>query len=52
MPRYLCDHTGTRRDLDEGGLRRWAEMLAAAEVCFDFGCDQPARLPSGRGSCA
>ena len=45
QPRYACDHTGPRRDLDEAGLRRWAELLASAELCFDFDWDQPARLP-------
>ncbi len=45
QPRYVCDHTGRRRDLDEAGLRRWGELLATAEVCFDFDWDQPARLP-------
>ncbi len=44
QPRYACDHTGPRRDLDEAGLRRWGELLASAEVCFDFDWDQPARL--------
>jgi len=44
-PRYACDHTGVRRDLDEAGLRAWGELLAAAQVCFDFDWDQPARLP-------
>ena len=45
QPRYACDHTGRRRDLDQAGLRRWGELLATAEVCFDFDWDQPARLP-------
>jgi glyoxylate/hydroxypyruvate reductase A len=45
QPRYECDHTGNRPDLDEAGLRRWGELLATAEVCFDFDWDQPARLP-------
>jgi glyoxylate/hydroxypyruvate reductase len=44
-PRYVCDHHGSRRHLDDAGLVRWGELLATAEVCFDFDWDQPARLP-------
>jgi phosphoglycerate dehydrogenase-like enzyme len=45
QPRYASDHTGSRRDLDEAGLRRWRRLLAQAEVCFDFDWDQPEMLP-------
>jgi glyoxylate/hydroxypyruvate reductase len=36
VPRYQCDHGGTKRDLSPVELARWSELRAAADVSFDF----------------
>ncbi|HTW97854.1 MAG TPA: D-2-hydroxyacid dehydrogenase [Acidimicrobiales bacterium] len=46
VPRYVSDHHGAARHLDDAGLQRWREMLAQAEVCFDFDWQDPAGLPA------
>ncbi|MCU1493369.1 MAG: D-2-hydroxyacid dehydrogenase [Acidimicrobiaceae bacterium] len=43
LPRYPCEHHGVPRDLDEVARARWREMLASADVCFDFDWEDPAR---------
>ncbi len=45
VPRYRCDHTGTRRDLDDTGRSAWRALLARADVLFDFDWEEPASLP-------
>lgn len=45
VPRYAGDHHGTRRDLDADGLARWRQLLAEAEVLFDFDWYEPERMP-------
>jgi glyoxylate/hydroxypyruvate reductase len=44
-PRYPSDHTGTPPRLSAGELARWRELVAGAEVLFDFDWDDPASLP-------
>ncbi|MGN6242438.1 MAG: D-2-hydroxyacid dehydrogenase [Motilibacteraceae bacterium] len=44
-PRYRNDHGGARPELDDAGQARWRELLALAEVCFDFDWWAPADLP-------
>ncbi len=34
-PRYPADHTGGPFVRDEAGRRRWQELLARADICFD-----------------
>ncbi len=43
-PRYLNDHGGTPPELSAADERRWAELLAAADVAFDFDWHAPADL--------
>jgi glyoxylate/hydroxypyruvate reductase A len=43
-PRYVSDHGGTKPGLDEAGRRRWRELLASAEICFDFDWFEPDEL--------
>lgn len=45
IPRYDGDHHGVARDLDEADQRRWHELLAAADVLFDFDWADPAEMP-------
>lgn len=45
QPRYVADHHGIKRDLDETGRRRWQELLHQADIAFDFDWSDPARLP-------
>ena len=42
--RYVADHHGTPRDLDESSLARWRADLAAADVLFDFDWLEPERM--------
>ncbi|SEQ55685.1 D-2-hydroxyacid dehydrogenase [Microlunatus flavus] len=42
VPRYPCEHGGTKPDLDASQSRRWSELLASAEVTFDFDWRDPA----------
>jgi len=44
QPRYVADHHGIKRDLDEAGRRRWQELLRQADIAFDFDWSDPARL--------
>lgn len=44
-PRYLCDHTGVRRELTDAQVDEWRTALASADVCFDFDWLDPARMP-------
>lgn len=44
-PRYPCDHTGRRRELSRTDLGRWGEMVAEADVYFDFDWLDPAGMP-------
>lgn len=43
-PRYVADHGGTKPDLDDAGRRRWLDLLADAEICFDFDWFAPGAL--------
>jgi glyoxylate/hydroxypyruvate reductase A len=43
-PRYASEHGGTPPELDEEDLRRWASMVAAADVSFDFDWRDPAGM--------
>lgn len=43
-PRYRNDHGGTHPTLTGDDERRWAGMLAAAEICFDFDWRAPDEL--------
>jgi glyoxylate/hydroxypyruvate reductase len=43
-PRYVGDHHGPRRDLDEAARARWAALLARAEVAFEIDWEQPGNL--------
>ncbi len=45
VPRYTCDHTGTRRDLSPADLDRWRALGAEAEVYFDFDWLDPGHMP-------
>ncbi|MFI5914043.1 D-2-hydroxyacid dehydrogenase [Dactylosporangium sp. NPDC051541] len=45
VPRYCCDHTGTKRDLSPAQQGRWTELLGRADVAFDFDWQDPAELP-------
>ena len=44
-PRYTADHNGVRPDLSEADLRRWRDLLARADVSFDFDWWDPAAMP-------
>ncbi|HUC59691.1 MAG TPA: D-2-hydroxyacid dehydrogenase [Streptosporangiaceae bacterium] len=44
VPRYPCDHGGIKRDLDQAGLERWAELRAQADVSFDFDWQAPGEM--------
>jgi len=46
VPRYPCDHSGTPRTLTRAQLSHWDEMVASADVLFDFDWLEPATLPS------
>lgn len=41
-PRYAADHVGAPFERSADGRRRWRELLAGAEVCFDFDYTDPA----------
>jgi glyoxylate/hydroxypyruvate reductase len=45
VPRYVADHNGTKRTLTETQRSRWRELLAEADILFDFDWEEPARLP-------
>jgi glyoxylate/hydroxypyruvate reductase len=43
-PRFVADHTGHPLARDAAQRRAWAELMAAAEVLFDFDYADPASL--------
>lgn len=45
LPRYVADHHGPKRDLAEDQLDHWRDLLAQAEVSFDFDWWAPADMP-------
>lgn len=45
MPRYLCDHTGTPRQLTDQQQQEWERLLDRAEVAFGFDWQDPSQLP-------
>ena len=45
VPRYVADHNGIPRSLDPAQQRRWLEVLAEADIMFDFDWFDPANLP-------
>jgi glyoxylate/hydroxypyruvate reductase len=44
-PRYVADHTGHPPDLTAAQRARWRDLLARADVCFDFDWWRPAEMP-------
>lgn len=44
-PRYVADHTGAPRTYTDAERRRWDEILAGADILFDFDPQDPASLP-------
>jgi phosphoglycerate dehydrogenase-like enzyme len=46
VPRYQCDHTGSKPDLSTADLDRWRKITAEAEVFFDFDWLDPAGMPA------
>jgi glyoxylate/hydroxypyruvate reductase len=46
VPRYQCDHTGTRPDLSQADLERWRSLTGRADVFFDFDWLDPAGMAS------
>jgi glyoxylate/hydroxypyruvate reductase len=45
VPRYVADHHGAMRDLNETQRQRWRSHLADADILFDFDWMAPAELP-------
>jgi glyoxylate/hydroxypyruvate reductase A len=45
VPRYVADHDGVPRDLDEGQVERWRSMLAQAQVTFGLDWWAPHDMP-------
>lgn len=45
QPSYPSDHHGTPRALGSADRRRWQDLLAMADVAFDFDWKDPASLP-------
>lgn len=43
--RYNADHEGAPRDLDEHQRARWRDLVANADVLFDFDWERPQALP-------
>ena len=46
VPRYACDHVGTPRTLTPPQEAQWRDLLATAEVLFDFDHAHRAELPA------
>lgn len=46
QPRYPCDHHGPPPDLSPAQLAEWADLLARADICFDFDWERPADMPA------
>lgn len=44
VPRYPCEHGGTKPDLDAAQAQRWTDLLAAADVSFDFDWRDPGAM--------
>lgn len=44
-PRYVADHKGAPREVTPDLRRRWNELLARADILFDFDLLDPANLP-------
>jgi phosphoglycerate dehydrogenase-like enzyme len=44
IPRYTGDHHGSHRALSETELAKWQDLLACADVSFDFDWHRPADL--------
>lgn len=45
VPQYVADHRGPAPELSAADQQRWADMLARADVAFDFDWQDPAALP-------
>ncbi|MEA9986166.1 MULTISPECIES: D-2-hydroxyacid dehydrogenase [Subtercola] len=45
VPRYASDHTGVALQLGADDEKRWLDLLAQADVAFDFDWRDPAALP-------
>lgn len=45
VPRYACDHVGTPRALTPEQEQRWRDLLAQAEILFDFDHVRARELP-------
>jgi glyoxylate/hydroxypyruvate reductase A len=43
-PRYVADHGGIAPELDKASEKRWLDLLAQADVAFDFDWRDPAVL--------
>jgi phosphoglycerate dehydrogenase-like enzyme len=46
VPRYPADHSGQPRDLSTAELARWSDLLARADVSFDFDWRAPDQMPA------
>jgi phosphoglycerate dehydrogenase-like enzyme len=46
IPRYAADHNGSHRALSETELAKWQDLLALADVSYDFDWHRPADLLS------
>jgi phosphoglycerate dehydrogenase-like enzyme len=46
VPRYPSDHTGVPRELAAAGLARWSDLLAQADVSYDFDWRAPEQMPA------
>lgn len=44
-PRYIADHKGAPRSVTSEQRARWSELLARADILFDFDLLDPASLP-------
>lgn len=44
-PRYVADHHGAPRTVTQEMKQRWSELLAKADILFDFDLLDPANLP-------
>lgn len=45
VPQYVADHHGPTPELSPADQQRWEDLLARAEVAFDFDWQDPAALP-------
>lgn len=44
VPRYVADHHGPRRDLAQHELETWRQLLASADISFDFDWWEPEHM--------